>query len=211
MTKPLHTLSTAALERLVETIESNPETGVKARLLLAERNAAAEAAAKRPQLDGDLGRCQRMLSVPEGRATVTISNSRGDHATFKIKHAKGKHAGRTFVEVPDESAQWGWRSVGEVVAAADMHVMRSYRDTAKPLAYAVNLVLLALDGVHDLATVKGGPYTVQVADTCGACGRELTHPDSIPVGIGPDCAARLGAFHPGYSSQHVATRTRKAS
>lgn len=210
MTKPLHLLSTAALERLVETIESNPETGVRARLVLAERNAAAEAAAKLPELTGDLGRCQRMLAVPQGRATITISNPRGGHATFKIKAAKGKHAGRTFVEVPDESADYGWRSIGEVLPAPGTgRMLRSYRGTSEALTYAVQLVLNALDGSIDLDSHRGGPYAVQVADTCGACGRELTHPDSIPVGIGPDCAERLGRFHPGYSSQHVATRTRK--
>lgn len=213
MTKPLHTLSTAALERLVETIESNPETGVKARTILAERNAQATAAAQLPQRDGDLGRAQRMLAVPQGRATITISNPRGGHATFKIKAAKGKHAGRTFVEVPDESAEWGWRSVGEVIGAPmPFASFKPYRGTSEQLAYAIGLVLRGIyDPATDLDTVNGGPYAVQVADTCGACGRELTHPDSIPVGIGPDCAERLGRFHPGYSSQHVATRTRKAS
>lgn len=173
------------------------------------------AQAATPELPGELGRIARMLAVPQGRATITISNPRGGHATFKIKRAKGKHAGRTFVEVPDERAQYGWRSVGEVLTVTagglTVHPFKPYRGTSDALAYAVNLVLAALDGLNDLDTCKGGPYAVQAADTCGACGRELTHPDSIPVGIGPDCAARLGAFHPGYSSQHVATHTRRVS
>lgn len=157
----------------------------------------------------EVARIQRMLAVPKGRATVTISSPRGAHATFKIKRAGGKHEGRTFVEVPDESAQYGWRSVGEVVTAADLHVLRAYSGTSKPLASAINLVLLALDGAYDLDTVDDGPYrgpyVVQAADTCGACGRELTHPDSIPLGLGPECAHKIGVAH-SYSSQHVRTQ-----
>jgi hypothetical protein len=158
----------------------------------------------------ELARIERMLAVANGRATITIANPRGDHATFKIKHARGAHAGRTFVEVPDESAQWGWRSVGEVLAAPDgSRSLKAYRGTSGTLIYAIQLVLCALDGSVDLDEKRGGPYTVQAANTCGACGRELTHPDSIPVGIGPECAAKLGSFHPGYSSQRVATRTQR--
>lgn len=172
---------------------------------------AIHAAVAAPELPGELGRIQRMLSVPQGRATITISNPRGGHATFKIKTAKSAaHAGRVFVEVPDESAQWGWRSIGEVLDPRQPFTeFRAYRGTSPALAYAVELVLGALYRSTNLDETRGGPYAVQAADTCGACGRELTHPDSIPVGIGPECAAKLGSFHPGYSSKHVATRTRK--
>ena len=30
---------------------------------------------------------------------------------------------------------------------------------------------------------------------CGHCHRELTHPQSIPIGIGPDCFKKLGLTH----------------
>lgn len=161
-------------------------------------------------LTPELARITRMLSVPQGRATITISNPRGGHATFKIKHAKGKYEGRTFVEIQDESAQWGWRSVGEIATSGTRggERLQSYRGCSEQLAYAIGLVIAALGKHADddyLTTVRGGPYTVQAADTCGACGRELTHPDSIPVGIGPECSAKLGGNHPGYSSTHVRT------
>lgn len=166
-----------------------------------------------PDPTSEIARVGRMLAVEAGRATITISNPRGAHATFKVKTAKsGVHAGRVFVEVPDESAQYGWRSVGEVLDPGQaFFAFRAYRGCSAELAYAVTLVLDALYGSRNLDACIGGPYLVQAADTCGACGRALTHPDSIPVGIGPECAAKLGAFHPGYSSQHVATRNRKAS
>jgi hypothetical protein len=166
-----------------------------------------------PDTHPELDRISRMLSVEAGRATVTLSNSRSQHITVRIKtKAKGAYAGRTFVEVPDESEQYGWRSIGTI---RDGGVFgghfTAYRGCSPAAQYAVELLLSALAGRIDLNTCKGGPYVVQAADTCGACGRQLTHPDSIPVGIGPECAAKLGAHHPGYSSQHVATRNRKAS
>jgi hypothetical protein len=170
----------------------------------------------------DLPRIRRMLSAQGGRATITISSPRGAHATFKIKHKdKGNSAGRTFVDIPDESAEYGWRGVGEVIdhgpdplrwppfdggVETGRLSFRAWRNTSRELAYAVRLVLAALarEGEPDyLATVRGGPYGIQAADSCGCCGRQLTHPDSIPVGIGPECAAKNNLFHPGYSSQHV--------
>lgn len=30
---------------------------------------------------------------------------------------------------------------------------------------------------------------------CGHCHRELTHPESTPIGIGPDCFVKLGLTH----------------
>jgi hypothetical protein len=156
----------------------------------------------------DLPRIRRMLSAQGGRATITISSPRGAHATFKIKHKdRGNSAGRTFVDVPDDSAQYGWRGIGEVIPGdAGGFRFKPWRGTSRELAYAVGLVVAALGEHADpdyLATINGGPYGVQAADRCGCCGRELTHPDSIPVGVGPECAAKNQLFHPGYSSQHV--------
>ncbi len=162
----------------------------------------------------ELARIRRMLAPEGGRATITISNPRGAHATFRIKHKAA--TGRVFVDTPDESAEWGWRGIGEIVGApGGGEMFKNWRGTSEALTHAVRLVVAALGEHADadyLATVRGGPYEVQAASQCGACGRKLTHPDSIPVGIGPECATRLGEFHPGYGSQHVAKgRTRGAA
>jgi Family of unknown function (DUF6011) len=155
----------------------------------------------------EIDRIARMLAQKGGRATITISNPRGQHATFKIKHKDtGNSAGRTFVDVPDESAEYGWRGIGEVIGGTGTPLaFRAWRGTSAALAYAVQLTLDALSNADPnyLAETRGGPYSVQAADRCGMCGRQLTHPDSIPVGIGPECAAKSGTYHPGYSSTHV--------
>lgn len=157
----------------------------------------------------EVDRIRRMLAPKGGRATITISSPRGAHATFKIKHKdKGSAIGRTFVDVPDENAQYGWRGLGEVITLAGPDgtlVFKAWRGTSTELAYAVQLTLnaLAADDHDYLADVRGGPYDLLAADACGICGRQLTHPDSIPVGIGPECAAKNNVFHPGYTSQHV--------
>lgn len=36
---------------------------------------------------------------------------------------------------------------------------------------------------------------VRYAGRCAHCGRELTHPESLPIGIGPDCFKKLGLTH----------------
>jgi hypothetical protein len=156
----------------------------------------------------EIDRIRRMLHPETGRATVTISSPRDAHATFRLKKAKpsSKWAGTTFVEVRDEREQYGWRSVGKYQAD---HVFRPYGGCAAGLAHAIQLTLNALAAVAEpeyLTDVRGGPYAIQAADACGMCGRPLTHPDSIPVGIGPECAAKSGAFHPGYTSAHVRTK-----
>lgn len=157
----------------------------------------------------EVDRIRRMLAPKGGRATITISSPRGAHATFKIKHKdKGASAGRTFVDVPDENAEYGWRGLGEVITLHGPQgtlVFKAWRGTTAELAYAVQLTLnaLASDDPEYLTDVRGGPYEILAADACGICGKQLTHPDSIPFGIGPECAAKNNLFHPGYSSQHV--------
>lgn len=40
------------------------------------------------------------------------------------------------------------------------------------------------------------PYIeIRYNGRCGHCGRELTHPESLPIGIGPDCFVKLGLTH----------------
>lgn len=152
----------------------------------------------------DLPRIRTMLAAQGGRATITISTPRDEHATFRIKRKDtGKWAGRTFIDVPDEREQYGWRSVGTLAADGSF---TPYSGCSSVLAYAIRLTLACLAADTDPATTRGGPYVIQAADQCGMCGRKLTHPDSIPVGIGPECAQKAGAFHPGYTSSHVRTR-----
>lgn len=154
----------------------------------------------------ELARIRRMLAPEGGRATITIRSPRDAHATFRIKH--NARNGRVFVDVESAVELYGWRGVGELLPGEHGgHRFKPWRGTSRELTYAIELVVAALGEHADddyLATITGGPYEVQAASVCGACGRKLTHPDSIPVGIGPECAARLGEFHPGYGSQHVA-------
>lgn len=40
------------------------------------------------------------------------------------------------------------------------------------------------------------PYIeIRYDGRCAHCRRELTHPDSLPIGIGPDCFVKLGLTH----------------
>jgi hypothetical protein len=37
----------------------------------------------------------------------------------------------------------------------------------------------------------GGGYTIQRSSRCVRCNRELTHPESITLGVGPECAGKV--------------------
>jgi hypothetical protein len=54
-----------------------------------------------------------------------------------------------------------------------------------------------------------GSVAVTAAQLCGCCGRELTHPVSKDLGIGPECAKKLGLEH--HYKGTTLTSARKAS
>src|SRR5215207_7082945 len=45
------------------------------------------------------------------------------------------------------------------------------------------------------STLKGRIEVINHTGRCGHCHRPLTHPESIPIGIGPDCFKKLGLTH----------------
>lgn len=59
-------------------------------------------------------------------------------------------------------------------------------------------------------TPGNGTVEVTAAQLCGSCGAELTHPVSKELGIGPECAKRLGLEHH-YSGKTLTSRARKAA
>lgn len=59
------------------------------------------------------------------------------------------------------------------------------------------------------AGVKAGTH-VLLADRCLRCSREITHPDSIGTGFGPECAKKVGAFMPNRSGTPAGAHTPKA-
>lgn len=140
-------------------------------------------------LDTRLG---RMLDA--GLLTATVTSKRtGHHLTVTIKcitkdEARGKWTITPFADAAlrvagEGDGGYGTERIGRVNAAGVLSVT-----TASPsLAYAAQAVLTAaLTGVLDTDAC-----TVVESNRCGKCGRDLTDPESIARGIGPECYRKI--------------------
>jgi hypothetical protein len=85
---------------------------------------------------------------------------------------------------------------------------RPYSDDL--LKYAARAALRYLRGGSAPQPANG---TVEVVEQeiCACCGRELDRPESIELGVGPECARRVGLEHHYRSSQLARTREDRAA
>jgi hypothetical protein len=131
-------------------------------------------------------RAGRMMSA--GRVKVTIkSKLSGQHLTLTFR---------------------GWRKVGNSWEKADFAQATNIavKDAQKQklgtyypargtfyLATENSVLLFAL--AQAVAFINGAPTHAQAeiseANECGRCGKELTDPISIEIGLGPDCNAKV--------------------
>lgn len=117
--------------------------------------------------------------VLAGRAIFTVSNASGEWYTFRIKKAfqntwyaealSGPDNGRNYLKVCRISED------GTCSKVSDEH-------RSKILQWAIRRIWLQ-DSLPD-------GYSIRHAGKCGRCGRLLTTPDSIEIGLGPECRKR---------------------
>lgn len=141
--------------------------------------------------------------VLAGHALFTVLSASGKHMTYAVSRAKEK------ADKAEENAQRPW--FVRARSGEDAYIGTLWPRPDGGLRFAV----ATKQGVSpDAAEVKAFFWFVaqmclpesetrllvqaQVLhhNVCGACGIELTHPDSIASGIGPDCARRLGIARP---------------
>jgi hypothetical protein len=102
-------------------------------------------------------------SVPDGRYAITGPD--GETKFYRVrKVTKGQYAGRTFVD-------------------------RQASDETFPVRYATErtTILRAISKDVKAAAIRYGKELGQ----CSQCGRTLTNPESIALGIGPVCLDKL--------------------
>lgn len=140
-------------------------------------------------LDNDLGLC-----LAHGRLKATITNADGTHLTVAFKNWKRGdrrrnvpiyEADRIYVQVPNQT---GW---GDKIGNVDLSTgLFRPEPSADPERITAALRILAA------ALGKDVPERIQHPGTCMICGRELTDPESIDRGIGPDCyGSATGSEH----------------
>lgn len=124
-----------------------------------------------------------------GRATFTVANNKGDHYTFKIGHREETQP--FFVSLltgPDNESSYTYLGIYNPETHGVRLTQKSkYTEDSTP----VKVVRWALRQVVEGKTLPEG-YTIQHAGKCCCCGRKLTDPESITLGIGPDCRAKYG-------------------
>lgn len=119
-----------------------------------------------------------------GNATVTLKSKKtGAHFTYKIR--KSDDGGTYFVRLlvnPDE-----YQYLGCIFDNKRHSIHLSAKSCASNTAPSVKAMNYALEMLADRDSL-GDFLEIRHEGSCGRCGRQLTHPDSIDRGIGPECS-----------------------
>ena len=128
-----------------------------------------------------------------GAAIFTVANAEGEHHTFRVRRAKKNgvrdETGPLFVghlTGPDNGADYSYLGIFVPSKAKLTLTYASKERNAKVVKIFVWVVRMIKAGV----TLPAG-YSVQHEGKCGRCGRMLTTPESISIGIGPICVRKM--------------------
>lgn len=122
--------------------------------------------------------------------TYTVEFEGGEYRTLKIRTQDADASfkpGAQLISYLNGPDNWrNYQSFGEVLPGNQLKVWRKHESATVIIRAA--LALLAgpeamIDGLKAYGRASG---------TCGMCGRKLTTPESIELGIGPICAGRVG-------------------
>jgi len=129
--------------------------------------------------------------VLAGKSLFTVSNGKGQHYTFKITKREHEQWGnKWFASVRTHQESRNYRYIGVVNPVSGVpHLTKASKYSQNSQEYRV--LRWALDIVWGRRTLPPG-YKIEHAGKCGRCGRTLTTPDSIRIGIGPECRGKMG-------------------
>ena len=128
--------------------------------------------------------------VTAGKATFTVDNGRGDWETFRVTRSKdGKVYFVTAMSGPDNENSYSYLGILNV-ESGEVRLTKASRYEADHRY--VRIVRWALGIVWNGGTLPDG-YAIKHAGRCCRCGRQLTTPESLASGIGPECAGRMAA------------------
>jgi hypothetical protein len=124
-----------------------------------------------------------------GNAIITLQSLRsGAHFTYKVQLPKDADDSKPvpyFVKVLTSGCADGgdWVYLGMIREGVFQLTKASRRFTETPSFKAFSFFWLS-EELHPELVVRHEGH-------CGRCGRTLTHPESIDLGIGPECATKL--------------------
>ena len=121
-------------------------------------------------------------------ALFTVANPNGEHYTFKIRQPKGENK-PFFVSLltgPQNDSDYTYLGIYNPKQQNVCLTKKSrYTDESTP----VKVIRWAIRIIAGCKDIPAG-YTIQHEGRCCRCGRTLTTPESIEMGIGPECAKR---------------------
>ena len=134
---------------------------------------------------------RRFILAPhgKGRAYITFSATGKGHHTYRIAKARDTHQARYFVSVltgPDNTKNYTY--IGQILNGEFGATKGSKLPTTHPKFRAFELVWYYLN-IEDALPAW---LMIRHEGKCGRCGRKLTVPESIDIGIGPECLKYLG-------------------
>lgn len=125
--------------------------------------------------------------------TYTMQSGRtGEHRTFRIrtqaKDAKFAPGKQVIGLLTGRNNEGDYTNFGFITNAGTLDPWRNFRNTDTATLGVLLVAFLRQDALGVKLAEAG--YTVQESRRCYRCHRVLTTPESISIGIGPECATR---------------------
>lgn len=123
-----------------------------------------------------------------GNSIFTVSNDKGEHYTYKVTTAVWNNEQKFFISVlsgPDNNSDYVYVGMIKNSTRVLLTAKSKFRHDSK----AFRIARFALDIVNGFTELPPG-YDIQHEGKCGRCGRKLTTPESINLGLGPVCATK---------------------
>jgi Family of unknown function (DUF6011) len=129
--------------------------------------------------------------ITAGNATFTIKEPDGTHHTFKVEHVEAKDgwAESWFVKLltgPDNENSYTYVGKLDLFTFQVNTTKKSERFKESRFLKVLNRVLARI-ACDDHAAYERHGWKVHHEGKCCKCGRKLTTPESVTLGIGPEC------------------------
>jgi len=131
----------------------------------------------------------------------TITNEAGEHKTFRIRRQKddAKFAPKSRIVslMVGSDNEANYKGFGFANDNGSVYVWKKHQNRTND--YFAHLLGKAFQAIttSDEETVETGfecagrQYTVLLSKRCLRCNRKLTNPESIRLGVGPECAGKM--------------------
>jgi hypothetical protein len=125
----------------------------------------------------------------QGRAVFTVDNGKGTHYTYRIGRKNDTQP--LFVGLltgPNNERDYTYMGIYNPEEQSVRLTSKSkYNDDTQP----VKVIRWALKQVSEGKELPVG-YSIKHEGRCCRCGRSLTDPISVELGIGPECREKVG-------------------